>query len=260
MEECLRLDWPAEFLLDGRRHPSVAHYAGTSRDLPVLVQGNLAKFGQHADLREVLLGARELPDPALVVAREKLRALTGPVLIGGAEHRTIHIAEPDPDWPARFQAERARIAAALGETARRIDHIGSTSVPGLGAKPIVDIDVSVPNVDDEDAYLPQLEAVGYVLRVREPEHRMLRTPELDVHVHLCTLGGWWEYRHLLFRDWLCREARDRAAYERLKRELATREWPRLNEYAEAKGELIAEITARARAWADTSGWSVAESG
>ncbi|MFE6968549.1 GrpB family protein [Isoptericola sp. NPDC057653] len=177
-------------------------------------------------------------------------------LVGGVERREIVLVEPDPAWPARFARERERIAAALGPVAVRIDHVGSTSVPGLAAKPIVDIDVSVPDVEDEDAYLPALLAAGYLLRVREPGHRLVRTPDLGVHVHVCSAGSDWERLHLLFRDRLRHDAGDRAAYAALKRELAAREWPSMNHYAEAKGELIAEITARAEAWASATGWRV----
>ncbi|WP_028926429.1 GrpB family protein [Pseudonocardia acaciae] len=176
-------------------------------------------------------------------------------LIGGREKREIRIVEYDPGWPGRFGRERERIATALGPVARRIDHIGSTSVPGLMAKPIVDIQVSVPDVEDEPSYLPGLLAVGYRHRVREPGHRMVRTPERDVHVHVCDAGGEWEWRHLLLRDWLRREPADRDAYQRLKRELARRDWADMNDYADAKGPLIAEMTDRAEAWARSSGWT-----
>jgi GrpB-like predicted nucleotidyltransferase (UPF0157 family) len=122
-------------------------------------------------------------------------------------------------------------------------------VPGLAAKPIIDI---VVVVDDIDAAIAPLETCGYVLRVREPGHRMLRTPELDVHVHLWadpTETG----RHLLFRDWLRTDADDRARYAAVKRDLATREWGDMNDYADAKSPVITEITARAEAWAAATG-------
>ncbi|MGF0115203.1 GrpB family protein [Promicromonospora sp. Marseille-Q5078] len=181
-------------------------------------------------------------------------------LIGGVEKREIVIVEPDPRWPARFERESARILAALGTAAVRVDHVGSTAVPGLPAKPIVDIDLSVPDVEDEGAYLPALLAAGYVLRVREPGHRLVRTPELDVQVHICPAGSDWERRHLLFRDRLRHDADDRAAYAALKRELAARDWPSMNHYADAKGGLIAEILARAEAWAVATGWRVESAG
>ena len=163
------------------------------------------------------------------------------VLIGGRERYEIVIADYDPAWPRRFEAERARIAAALGEHALRIEHIGSTSVPGLGAKPIVDVLVEVPSLDDAGA----LEQAGYVLRVREDGHRMFRTPERDVNVHVWPSGSPSIAADLAFRDRLRESAEDRAAYEALKRELATRDWPDVNRYAEAKGPLIREILARA---------------
>jgi GrpB-like predicted nucleotidyltransferase (UPF0157 family) len=171
------------------------------------------------------------------------------VLIGGRERRAIVIVDYDPAWARRFDSERQRISAALGGTAPTIEHIGSTSVPGLAAKPIVDILVPVDDVEDEAAYRPALEDAGYVLRVREPGHRMFRTPELDVHVHLWPAGSEDVERHLLFRDWLRRDERDRRDYESLKRLLAQRDYGDTNEYADAKTELIVEIMERARAWA-----------
>ncbi|MBA8815064.1 GrpB-like predicted nucleotidyltransferase (UPF0157 family) [Microbacterium halimionae] len=167
-------------------------------------------------------------------------------LIGGVEPRAIVIVDPDPAWAERFVRAHARISAALGTFARRIDHIGSTSVPGLPAKPIIDIDVSVADVEDETGYVPALVAAGYLLRVREPGHRMLRTPNLDTHVHICTVGSEWEEDHLLFRDWLRQHPADRDAYAVLKRQLATRDWTDMNEYSDAKTSFIAEILSRAR--------------
>ncbi|GAA1720120.1 hypothetical protein GCM10009809_14820 [Isoptericola hypogeus] len=180
--------------------------------------------------------------------------VTGVELVGGVERREIVLVDPDPRWSARFEQERERILAALGPRATRVDHVGSTAVPGLAAKPIVDIDVSVPDVEDEDAYLPALLDAGYELRVREPGHRLVRTPARDVHVHVCSAGSDWERQHLLFRDRLRHDAGDRAAYAALKRELAAREWPSMNDYADAKGGLIAQITDRAEAWAAATGW------
>jgi len=105
-------------------------------------------------------------------------------LIGGNERRAIVLVDYDLSWLARFQDERAKITAALGTAAIGIEHIGSTSVPGLAAKPIIDVLVTVADIEDEPQYLPALQRAGYVLRVREPGHRMVRTPELDVHVHI----------------------------------------------------------------------------
>ncbi|WP_308820136.1 GrpB family protein [Pseudonocardia alni] len=177
-------------------------------------------------------------------------------LIGGVEYREIVVVPYDAGWPEVFAGQRRRIHDALGTTARRIDHIGSTSVPGCDAKPIIDIDVSVEDPDDEQTYLPALERAGYHLRVRQPGHRMVRSAALDVQVHICADGSDWERRHLLFRDWLRRDTTDRDAYASLKRDLATRTWPDMNAYAAAKGLLITEITARAEAWAESVGWQL----
>jgi GrpB-like predicted nucleotidyltransferase (UPF0157 family) len=167
------------------------------------------------------------------------------VLIGGRERRPIVIAAYDPAWPARFEHERVTIAGALGATVIAIEHIGSTSVPGLAAKPIVDVLVTVADVDDEDAYLPALEQAGYGLRVRERGHRMFRTPRRDVHVHVWAATDPEVRRYLLFRDRLRADADDRARYEALKRGLAEREWDEMNDYAQAKSALVEEILARA---------------
>jgi GrpB-like predicted nucleotidyltransferase (UPF0157 family) len=169
------------------------------------------------------------------------------VLIGGPEARHVVLAEHDPAWAARYQRERERIVAALGARALRVDHIGSTSVPGLAAKPIIDIDLSVADAEDEAAYVPDLERAGYVLRVREPGHRMLRTPDLDVHLHVCALGSDWERRHRIFRDWLRNHPDDRQLYEDVKRSLADRTWSDMNDYADAKSDVVAAIMRRATA-------------
>jgi len=170
----------------------------------------------------------------------KSDAATRGDLIGGVERRDIVIADYDASWPRRFEVERNRIAGALGSRALRIEHIGSTAVPGLAAKPIVDILVDVARLEDAD-----LARAGYVLRVREDDHRMFRTPELDVHVHVWPTGHPDIAAQLAFRDRLRTSPEDRRAYEALKRELATRDWADMNHYADAKGELIREILRRA---------------
>jgi GrpB-like predicted nucleotidyltransferase (UPF0157 family) len=162
------------------------------------------------------------------------------ILIGGREERVIEVVEYRPEWATRFGRERARIDEALGATARRIEHIGSTAVEGLAAKPIVDVMVTVDDPDDEWSYLPPLEAAGYVLRVRESGHRMFRTPELDVHVHVWPAGSDDEERHLAFRDRLRSSPRDREDYERTKRDLAGR-YRDMDAYADAKTDVITKI-------------------
>jgi GrpB-like predicted nucleotidyltransferase (UPF0157 family) len=169
-------------------------------------------------------------------------------LIGGVEKLKVTIVDYDARWPNKFAQHAAVIARALGDAALTIEHIGSTSVPGLAAKPIIDILVVVNDSTDESVYLPQLEAAGYVLRVREPdwnEHRMFRTLERDVHVHIYSAGCPEIQRNLVFRDRLRANVADRQRYEQTKRELATKEWRDMNDYAAAKTEVIESILAAA---------------
>ena len=175
-------------------------------------------------------------------------------LIGGPEKRAIVIQPYSPTWPFAFEEHRRRITGALGPVAHRVDHIGSTAVKGLPAKPIIDIQVSVSDVELESSYVEPLSAAGYMLRVRERGHRMLRTPERDTHVHICEAGSDWERRHLLLRDWLRQSAEDRQAYADLKFQLQKQDWESTNHYADAKTGLIAEIGARAEVWARSTGW------
>lgn len=174
------------------------------------------------------------------------------VLIGGREPVTVVVADYDPAWPARFAELRARILAALGATARCVEHIGSTSVPGLAAKPIIDVLLVVPDVDDESAFGPALEAAGLVLRVREPGHRLFRTPGKDVHVHVYRPGDQAIPAYLDLRDWLRVDESDRTLYADVKRDLARRPWSDMNYYADAKSEVIAQILARATVWRTAS--------
>jgi GrpB-like predicted nucleotidyltransferase (UPF0157 family) len=167
-------------------------------------------------------------------------------LIGGREKRKIVISDYDPSWPAQFERERSRLREVLGSIAQQIEHIGSTSVPGLAAKPTIDVLVTVEAPDDDAVTGPAMESAGYELRVREPGHRMFRTPTGGVHVHLWSPASPEVERYVSFRDQLRRSPEDRLAYERLKRALARQEWTDMNEYAFAKGALIEAIIAKAR--------------
>ncbi len=172
------------------------------------------------------------------------------VIIGEIEPQSIVVVDYDPSWPERFRQEEARIRAALGEAALSVEHIGSSSVPGLAAKPIVDVLLVVEDSAEEPSYLLALEAAGYVLRVREPdfdEHRMFRTPGKDVHLHVFSAGSQEIERYLLLRERLREDEGDRELYARTKRELANREWPSMQHYAEAKTGVIEGIIARATA-------------
>ena len=160
----------------------------------------------------------------------------------------IHLADYDPGWPALFEREAARIRDALGDTVVRLEHTGSTSVPGLAAKPIIDITLIVPDSSDEAAYVPQLEAEGYTLRIREPDwhqHRLLKGPDTEVNLHVFSVGSLELERMVGFRDWLRAHPEDRDLYERTKRELAARRWKYAQHYANAKSEVVAEIMTRA---------------
>lgn len=168
-------------------------------------------------------------------------------LIGGPEKREVKIHEYDERWPGVFEQHSRRIREALGDVALRIEHIGSTSVPGLAAKPVIDILVVVANPRDEAGYLPALQDAGYELRVREPEldeHRMVRTPERDVHVHIFPPQSKEIGRYLAFRNQLRANAEDRSTYEHAKRTLAKREWDDMNDYADAKTEVVESILAK----------------
>lgn len=169
-------------------------------------------------------------------------------LIGGVERRPILIVDYDSSWPVRFQEHAVRISAALGAKALDIQHVGSTSVPGLAAKPIIDIVVTVADSGDEPGYLPALIEAGYVLRVREPDwhqHRMLRTPQRDVHIHVYSTECEEIARVLAFRDHLRAHEGVRRRYEELKRKLAQQDWSDMNAYAEAKTAFIEDIIATA---------------
>jgi GrpB-like predicted nucleotidyltransferase (UPF0157 family) len=168
-------------------------------------------------------------------------------LVGGIEKRDLFLSDSDPAWPRTYAAHETRIRAALGQTAVAVEHIGSTSVPGLAAKPIIDVLVTVADITAEEDYLDQLLAAGYVLRVREPAHRLVRTPERDVHVHVLEPDTQAATDYLLLRDHLRTDAADRRLYEDTKRDLVTRDWSDMNAYADAKTEVIEAIKARARA-------------
>ena len=165
-------------------------------------------------------------------------------LIGGAEVPAVVVVTYRQEWPETFDRHRARISVALGAAAVGIDHIGSTAVPGLAAKPVVDILVVVADSADEDSYLTSMERAGYVLRVREPDfeqHRMFRTPERDVHVHVLSAGSPEIERYLRLRDALRAAPFLRARYQALKQTLAAQDWQDVNAYAQAKSGMIETI-------------------
>jgi GrpB-like predicted nucleotidyltransferase (UPF0157 family) len=178
-----------------------------------------------------------------------------------AEIRAATIGEPqplagpivfvdyDPAWPALFRREADRIRHVLGERALHIEHVGSTAVPGLAAKPIVDMLLIVAASADEPAYVPAMTAAGYLLRIREPawyEHRLFKGPDTDVNLHVFSAGCPEIARMLRFRDWLRAHEPDRKLYEQTKRALARQTWQYVQNYADAKTAIIAQIDQRAR--------------
>jgi GrpB-like predicted nucleotidyltransferase (UPF0157 family) len=161
----------------------------------------------------------------------------------------IELADYDPNWPVLYRREADRIRSVLGNQARRIEHTGSTSVPELAAKPIIDMLLVVADSSDEQAYAPSLIAAGYVLRIREPdwhEHRVFKGPDTNINLHVFSAGCPEIDRVLAFREHLRANPDDRQLYEQTKRELAARDWAYVQNYADAKTAVIERIIARAQ--------------
>jgi len=159
----------------------------------------------------------------------------------------IQVVAHDPEWLRNFERISKGINSALGDRALRLEHVGSTSVPDLPAKPIIDVLLVVADSADESEYIPILEGCGYLLHIREPlwyEHRMLRDLVNSVNVHVFSKGCEEIDRMICFRDWLRLHAPDRELYARTKHALAQREWKYIQNYADAKTEVIEEILAR----------------
>jgi GrpB-like predicted nucleotidyltransferase (UPF0157 family) len=160
----------------------------------------------------------------------------------------VTLVEYDPAWPTMYQRQADRIRSALGDRAIIVEHMGSTAVPGLLAKPCVDILLAVEDAADDAAYVPDLDAAGYVLRISEEydghPHRVFKGPEINLNLHVWSAGSTEIHRHLDFRDWLRAHPEDRDRYASAKRELAGKDWVFMQEYADAKDEVVLEITAR----------------
>jgi GrpB-like predicted nucleotidyltransferase (UPF0157 family) len=161
----------------------------------------------------------------------------------------IQIVDYDPEWPQLYEREAERVKSALGDCVLLLEHVGSTSVPGLAAKPKIDMLLVVANTADEPSYVPALEAFGYVLKIREPEwyeHRMFKGPDTDINLHVFSSGCSEIDRMLLFRNWLRSNESDRRLYEHTKRELARNNWKYTQNYADAKTAIVEEILTRAQ--------------
>ncbi len=189
-----------------------------------------------------------LPDPTDVAAYDEFerRRIGGPMPLTAP----IELRDYDPRWPDLYAEHVERLRLALGERLLRIEHVGSTSVPGLPAKPIIDIALEVSDSADEPAYVPDLEVAGYALRMREPdwfEHRLLRRPDGTAHLHMFSAGCAETDRMVRFRDWLRANDADRELYLATKRDLAARDWKYMQQYADAKTDVVDQIMARAMA-------------
>lgn len=163
-------------------------------------------------------------------------------------NRNVHIAAYDEAWPSYFEQHAGRIRNALGDRMLQLEHVGSTAVPGLPAKPIIDMVLAVADSADEAAYVPTLEEAGYVLRIREPhwyEHRLLKGTDIDANLHVFSAGCEEIERMIRFRDWLRQNEDDRRLYADTKRRLAARVWKYRQNYADAKSDVVREIMARA---------------
>ena len=170
---------------------------------------------------------------------EPIQPLVGPIVL----------AEPDPAWPGLFAREEARIRSILGERVVRLEHTGSTSVPGLAAKPVIDITMTVADVLDEPAYATDLEAAGYrlVIREQEPEwydHRVFKGPDTNINLHVHPPGSPEIPRMRGFRDYLRAHDEARLEYEAEKRRLAAQDWEYVQHYADAKSRVVETILAR----------------
>ena len=162
--------------------------------------------------------------------------------------KPIELVEYDPAWPGIYEGEAEKIRAALGDRVLGLEHAGSTSVPGLAAKPIIDIVLAVADSAQEDAYVPPLESTGYVLSIREPdwhEHRALKGTDPNANLHVFSAGCPEIERMIVFRDRLRTNEADRELYERTKRDLGQRTWTYTQDYADAKTGVVEEILARA---------------
>jgi GrpB-like predicted nucleotidyltransferase (UPF0157 family) len=178
---------------------------------------------------------------------------------GTARQRTIEVVPYDPSWPRRFRELGAPLRSALGEVAVRIDHIGSTAVPGLAAKPIIDVQVSVRSLQPLEAFKQPLERLGYIYRADNTERtkRYFREPigSRRTHIHVRQAGSFSEQWALLFRDYLRAHPEAGAEYAAVKRRLAAQFAHDGAAYTEAKGPLLWAIIRRADEWSQAQGWT-----
>jgi GrpB-like predicted nucleotidyltransferase (UPF0157 family) len=174
-----------------------------------------------------------------------------PWVPGAAPATGIDITEPDPAWPLTYDQLASQIRDALGWRVLQLDHVGSTSVPGLAAKPIIDIDLIVADPGREQLYVPTLEAIGFQLTIREPwwyGHRMLRAAEPSCNLHVFGFDSPEPIRHRILRDWLRGNPQDRDRYAAAKRDAASAAnaaSEHVMQYNARKQQVIREIYHRA---------------
>jgi len=170
----------------------------------------------------------------------------------------VIIVPYDPAWPDLFAQTARPLRLALGETALRIDHIGSTSIPGLDAKPVIDIQISVAALEPTDPYRFPMESLGYIFKADNPEltKRYFREApgQRRTHIHVRRAGSWGEQCALLFRDYLRTHAEDAQRYAELKYRLAYQFGDDRLGYTEAKGPFIWETIQKADRWSQDTGW------
>ena len=170
----------------------------------------------------------------------------------------IRVVPYDPAWPAMFARQAAELRDALGAVALRIDHIGSTAIPRLAAKPVIDVQISVTDFEPLDAYRGPLERLGYVFRADNPDRtkRYFREPpgQRRTHIHVRRAGSFSEQFALLFRDFMRAHPDVAAEYADLKIKLAERYSGDRTAYTDAKGPFIWSVIAQADAWAQRTGW------
>ena len=187
-----------------------------------------------------------LPPAARLTTEEALiqRTIGPPKRLTGP----IPIHDYDPRWPAMYAHEETRISSALGPVALAVQHVGSTAVPGLAAKFMIDIDLIVADPTDESLYVPALEKAGYVLRIREPawyEHRLFKSYEPEVNLHVFGPDCDEYLRHMILRDWLRAHPDDRDLYAAEKRRIARQSLTFMAQYSDQKSTVILEILQRA---------------
>ncbi len=167
------------------------------------------------------------------------------VVSGNVEHNQTIVLKPyDKQWPILFEREKQRISNILKDKALMIEHIGSTSVEGLMAKPIIDILLVVEDASREEDYLDALVSHGYVLRIKEPEfenHHMFKGPDTDINLHVFSQGSKEIDKYLIFRNYLRKNKKARQLYEDTKKQLAKKTWKYVQNYADAKSEVVQHI-------------------